>query len=378
MNHDSPSMAVVRPDCPSCDHTMVETMRFNKKLLPVLLAASIVTAGCLSMPEDDPLPVQDPEPTTTNGDPEPDPEPEAPWALPEARLGVNQTFGPSPFNVSFDLNASIDTRGFLQWHLDFGDGNTTNGTQTPISINHTYLEIGNLTATLFVTDGTYVGNASVEIIVVDVHLHRFYFRGDGLLDPPSHFIPNDVGINGSMSLTPGNESRTVQTMGPLHLLSDLEEELDEIDEVMDDWITFTSEPLNRSFTILPGLTNLTNANDDNWTASAHAQVHFCTRGNLNGLFFAWVYEVDEDGNETLVLANEGQEFAGTGEPDGRCAQRNLAFTDTEATGHVFNETSRIRIVLAPDVFFGSIGTQFRFNGPEEPFDSSLNLNGYFL
>lgn len=57
-------------------------------------------------------------------------------------------------NATFTLNGTDPDGDALSWELDFGDGNSTNGTSLPANATHAYTgNATNLTAVLTVTDG---------------------------------------------------------------------------------------------------------------------------------------------------------------------------------------------------------------------------------
>ncbi|HJQ93605.1 MAG TPA: PKD domain-containing protein [Candidatus Thermoplasmatota archaeon] len=57
-------------------------------------------------------------------------------------------------NATFALTGSDPDGDTIVWDLTFGDGGTTNGTNLPATVTHTYAGAGNFTANFTVTDGT--------------------------------------------------------------------------------------------------------------------------------------------------------------------------------------------------------------------------------
>lgn len=68
-------------------------------------------------------------------------------------------------NATFTLTGSDPDGDTLVWDLTFGDGNSTNGTTLPATVNHTYAATGNLTVEFIVTDGDLRESSNVTITV---------------------------------------------------------------------------------------------------------------------------------------------------------------------------------------------------------------------
>ncbi len=84
---------------------------------------------------------------------------------PSANLGVEPEEGEAPLTVTFDLSASKDPDGVIEeYTLEFGDGESTSGTDLLNVIEHTYEESGEYTASLEVTDDD--GLSATEEITV--------------------------------------------------------------------------------------------------------------------------------------------------------------------------------------------------------------------
>jgi PKD repeat protein len=86
-----------------------------------------------------------------------------PNRAPTAQLNASVENGTAPLNVTFSL-AGTDAEGDnLTWVLVFGDGNQTNGTSLPTTVNHTYAATGNHTASLTVSDGSLNRTATAKV-----------------------------------------------------------------------------------------------------------------------------------------------------------------------------------------------------------------------
>lgn len=149
-----------------------------KKLLALLIALVFALSGCLGLFDGDDLEngtgdegegdVGDDE----NGDAGADGNETAeengntPILAPEASLSANVTEGDAPLNVTFTLEGSDPEDFPLEWMLDMGDGNTTyEGDELPFEVVHSFLEAGNYTVVLNVTNGPHATAANVTIQV---------------------------------------------------------------------------------------------------------------------------------------------------------------------------------------------------------------------
>jgi hypothetical protein len=88
-----------------------------------------------------------------------------PNSPPTANLTTNLTnmTGQAPVNVTFMLNGTDPDNDTLNWTLDFGDGNTTNGTEIPTNVTYEYTQNGTYNVTLNVTDGNLSANSTIMI-----------------------------------------------------------------------------------------------------------------------------------------------------------------------------------------------------------------------
>lgn len=82
---------------------------------------------------------------------------------PMASLEVTPENGTAPLNVTFSLAGTDADGDNLTWVLVFGDGNQTNGTSLPTTVNHTYAAAGNHTASLTVSDGSLNRTATAKV-----------------------------------------------------------------------------------------------------------------------------------------------------------------------------------------------------------------------
>ena len=81
---------------------------------------------------------------------------------PSANLTVTPANGIAPLAVTFTANGTDDGDD-LSWILDFGDGNKTNGTTLPATVEHTYTNARNYTASLTVSDGALNRTATAHV-----------------------------------------------------------------------------------------------------------------------------------------------------------------------------------------------------------------------
>lgn len=86
---------------------------------------------------------------------------------PTANLSSDVPNGTAPLNVTFTIEGTDADGDELSWTLDIDGDNESdyNGTELPSEIVHEYLEAGNYTAILNVTDGTNSTQASLDITV---------------------------------------------------------------------------------------------------------------------------------------------------------------------------------------------------------------------
>ncbi len=84
---------------------------------------------------------------------------------PVATLLASAFNGTAPLNVTFALDATDADGDNLTWSFDHGEGNTTEGTALPATVNATYMA-GNWTATFTVSDGT---NETIQTLLVTVN-----------------------------------------------------------------------------------------------------------------------------------------------------------------------------------------------------------------
>ena len=82
---------------------------------------------------------------------------------PTASLDASPENGTAPLNVTFSLDGADPDGDNLTWVLVFGDGNQTNGTSLPTTVNHTYSSAGNHTASLTVSDGSLNRTATAKV-----------------------------------------------------------------------------------------------------------------------------------------------------------------------------------------------------------------------
>jgi PKD repeat protein len=84
---------------------------------------------------------------------------------PTANVTASPHNGSAPLNVTFELAGADADGDALNWTLDLGDGNQTNGTELPATYEHSYNASGNFTATLTVSDGATAATDSVNVTV---------------------------------------------------------------------------------------------------------------------------------------------------------------------------------------------------------------------
>ncbi len=91
----------------------------------------------------------------------------APNTPPTANLSSDAPNGTAPLNVTFTVNGTDVDGDNLTWTLDAdGDGTADyNGTELPSEVVHEYLDAGNYTAFLNVTDGENFTTANLTIVV---------------------------------------------------------------------------------------------------------------------------------------------------------------------------------------------------------------------
>lgn len=112
---------------------------------------------------------------------------------PTADAGGNQTVAENT-NVEFDGSNSYDNVGITSYEWDFGDGTTGTGR----ALNHTYIQIGNYTATLAVKDRKYNSDSTsitIEVLVdtdIDGIADKFDTDDDGDGLPDQWEIENEL------------------------------------------------------------------------------------------------------------------------------------------------------------------------------------------
>lgn len=133
----------------------------TRRFAAVFLAAvTVYFAGCLAdqaatpasttfTPTPTAAEPTDVSPTTTTDSPTP--AATAEQARPQPNLTADVTNGTVPLDVTFTLADDGGADG--DWVLDFGDGNSTNGTGIPTAASHQYLTAGNHTVTFTLTIG---------------------------------------------------------------------------------------------------------------------------------------------------------------------------------------------------------------------------------
>ena len=125
--------------------------------------------------------------------------------FPIAMATANPDSGDVPLTVSFDGSASSDPdNDTLSYEWNFGD--STPGTETGVSVSHTYTEIGTFSAILTVYDGR-GGNHqdTVEIIVADTIPPNNPPTAVATASPQSGDVPLDVNFDASGSSDPDSD-----------------------------------------------------------------------------------------------------------------------------------------------------------------------------
>lgn len=135
------------------------------------IALLLMTAGCLGgSPSSTSSPSStggsstgtlslSPDPTSTTGPSDPPPSGPAPSAF----LNASVANGTVPLLVNFTLEDSANSTMAYTWVLDFGDGNETEGTALPATLNHTFESVGNYTVNFTITAGDLVDQESLLI-----------------------------------------------------------------------------------------------------------------------------------------------------------------------------------------------------------------------
>ncbi len=168
-----------------------------KKILPLLLGLAVLVSGCLSLPGDEPDPVDDKDvddvdntdatgDNTDTGDAGDDSDSsdidnETVNEPPVASLVANLTEGKANLTVMFDLDGSDADDDALTWILDLGDGTSESGSELPVSYEHTYTQVGNMSVVLEVSDGTDTMTATEMVTVREPDV---FFNGSALLADP--------------------------------------------------------------------------------------------------------------------------------------------------------------------------------------------------
>lgn len=89
-------------------------------------------------------------------------------------------------NATFKLTGSDPDKDALVWDLEFGDGNSTNGTTLPANVTHSYMNrTGNITANFTITDGKNPVTYNVTITLGGAQETLFTFAGSTLVPNPA-------------------------------------------------------------------------------------------------------------------------------------------------------------------------------------------------
>lgn len=119
-------------------------------------------------PTSTPSPTASPDltsvPPTTISDPPP--------GKPVANLTADIVNGTTPMDVTFSIIDSSEEGGNYNWTIEFGDGNSTNGTDVPAVVEHTFFEIGEYVANLTLSNEAGESNASLNITARDFAAER--------------------------------------------------------------------------------------------------------------------------------------------------------------------------------------------------------------
>ncbi len=145
-------------------------------MLRALIVSSLVLVGALSgCLADEPKPASTSESTSPSDGGNSTASPSATNATvapadnvpPTANLSSDVANGTAPLNVTFTVDGADKDGDALNWTLDAdGDGTADyNGTALPSEVVHEYLEAGNYTAVLNVTDGEHFAESNVTLVV---------------------------------------------------------------------------------------------------------------------------------------------------------------------------------------------------------------------
>lgn len=84
---------------------------------------------------------------------------------PTATLAADVLNGTAPLNVTFTLAGADADKDNLTWMLTAGNATLGNGTTLPANVTHQFLEAGNVSVVLAVSDGSNTTLANVTIVV---------------------------------------------------------------------------------------------------------------------------------------------------------------------------------------------------------------------
>ena len=149
-----------------------------RALMAALLLLSLAFAGCSDDGDDDPQPsatVSTSVSASTTAS-------SAPVAnrAPVANLTASALNGTVPLNVTFQINGTDADGDALTWTLRSGNDTLSNGTSLPANRTHAFIEPGNHTLVLTVSDGKLNATANVTINVTAAS------PALAPLDPPIH------------------------------------------------------------------------------------------------------------------------------------------------------------------------------------------------
>lgn len=105
-------------------------------------------------------------------------------------------------NATFSLTGTDPDGDNLTWELDYGDGNATNGTSLPLTVNHTYAMTGNFSANLTVSDGMREGHAQIVVQFGNGSTEKVVLTGETTL-PSSPLTSGALGANGCAGFNAG-------------------------------------------------------------------------------------------------------------------------------------------------------------------------------
>jgi hypothetical protein len=84
---------------------------------------------------------------------------------PLATFSASTLNGTIPVTINFTMEGSDPDGDGLNWTLDFGDGNSTEGAELPKTVAHVYNATGNFTATYTLTDGQEPTVSTLELAI---------------------------------------------------------------------------------------------------------------------------------------------------------------------------------------------------------------------